>query len=107
MLYLLEEPTIGLHQADVRQLLGVLHRLVDDGHTVVVIEHHTALIAEADYLIELGPEAGAQGGQLLSAGTPEQILSKTNSRIAPFLLPLLKPEPKTVRTKRRTKRTFH
>ncbi len=89
ILYLLEEPTIGLHQADVRQLLGVLHRLVDAGHTVVVIEHHTALIAEADYLLEIGPEAGAAGGQLIACGTPEQVMRVPKSRIAPFLSPLL------------------
>lgn len=89
MLYLLEEPTIGLHLADVRQLLGVLHRLVDAGHTVVVIEHHTAVIAEADYLLEIGPEAGAGGGKLVACGTPEVVMKVGNSRIAPFLKDLL------------------
>ena len=89
ILYLLEEPTIGLHQADVRQLLAILHRLVDEGHTVVVIEHHTSLIAEADYLLEIGPEAGAGGGHLIASGTPEAILSQAHSRIAPYLGPLL------------------
>ena len=89
MLYLLEEPTIGLHLADVRQLLGVLHRLVDAGHTVVVIEHHTAVIAEADYLLEIGPEAGAGGGKLVACGTPEVVMKVSSSRIAPFLKGLL------------------
>jgi len=89
MLYLLEEPTIGLHLADVRQLLGVLHRLVDAGHTVVVIEHHTAVIAEADYLLEIGPEAGAGGGKLVACGTPEVVMKVSGSRIAPFLKSLL------------------
>jgi excinuclease ABC subunit A len=89
MLYLLEEPTIGLHSADVRQLLGVLHRLVDAGHTVVVIEHHTAVIAEADYLLEIGPEAGEAGGQLVAAGTPEDVQKVRTSRIAPYLKGLL------------------
>ena len=89
MLYLLEEPTIGLHLADVRQLLGVLHRLVDAGHTVVVIEHHTAVIAEADYLLEIGPEAGAGGGKLVACGTPEVVMKVSRSRIAPFLKSLL------------------
>ena len=67
----------------------MLHRLVDAGHTVVVIEHHTALIAEADYLLEIGPEAGAAGGQLIACGTPEQVMRVPKSRIAPFLSPLL------------------
>jgi excinuclease ABC subunit A len=98
MVYLLEEPTIGLHQADVRQLLGVLHRLVDAGHTVVVIEHHTSVIAEADYLFEIGPEAGARGGQIIASGTPEEVLKVKGSRIAPFLKPLLKgPTKRTTR----------
>ena len=69
-LYLLEEPTVGLHMADVEQLLKVLHRLVDEGNTVVVIEHHLSIIAEADYLVDIGPEAGDAGGKLVTAGTP-------------------------------------
>jgi excinuclease ABC subunit A len=89
MLYLLEEPTIGLHLADVRQLLGVLHRLVDAGHTVVVIEHHTAVIAEADYLLEIGPEAGPAGGKIVAQGTPEEVVKIKGSRIAPYLKRLL------------------
>ncbi|MEY5024549.1 MAG: excinuclease subunit UvrA [Verrucomicrobiota bacterium] len=89
VLYLLEEPTIGLHQADVRLLLGVLHRLVDEGHTVVVIEHHTSVIADADYLLEIGPEAGPAGGFVVASGPPEAILREKESRIAPFLIPLL------------------
>ncbi len=94
ILYLLEEPTIGLHQADVRLLIEVLHRLVDAGQTVVVIEHHTAVIAEADYLLEIGPEAGEKGGKLLCAGTPESVIRVPASRIAPFLKPLLGSSPK-------------
>jgi excinuclease ABC subunit A len=89
ILYCLEEPTIGLHQADVRLLIDVLHRLVNEGHTVVVIEHHTSVIAEADYLIEIGPEAGAAGGQLMAEGTPEQVCLNAESRIAPYLKDLL------------------
>jgi excinuclease ABC subunit A len=84
-LYLIEEPTIGLHMSDVRKLLEVLHALVDDGHTVVVIEHNLDLIAEADYLIDIGPEAGAEGGQLVAAGTPEEVAKSKVSRTAPFL----------------------
>jgi excinuclease ABC subunit A len=93
ILYCLEEPTIGLHQADVRQLIAVLHRLVDEGHTVVVIEHHTSLIAEADYLLEIGPEAGAHGGQLIASGSPEALCEIPHSRIAPYLQPLLLSKP--------------
>ena len=88
-LYLLEEPTVGLHMADVEQLLKVLHRLVDEGNTVVVIEHHLSVIAEADYLVDIGPEAGEDGGKLVASGTPEQISRHKVSRIAPFLRELL------------------
>ncbi|HCN30123.1 MAG TPA: excinuclease ABC subunit A, partial [Verrucomicrobiales bacterium] len=88
-LYLIEEPTIGLHISDVARLLDILHRLVDDGHTVVVIEHHPDLFAEADYLIDIGPEAGAEGGQVVASGTPEQVAKHKTSRTAPFLSRLL------------------
>ena len=84
-LYLLEEPTVGLHLADVEKLLEVIHRLVDDGGTVVVIEHHVDVIAEADYVIDIGPEAGPDGGKLVVSGTPEQVARHKTSRIAPFL----------------------
>jgi len=89
-LYILEEPTIGLHAADVALLLDVLHRLVDEGHTVIVVEHHLDLIAEADYIIDIGPEAGHKGGELVVAGTPEEVAKDTISRTAPFLKELLK-----------------
>src|SRR4030081_2992556 len=72
-LYLLEEPTIGLHMADVELLLKVLHRLVDEGSTIIVIEHNLSVIAEADYIVDLGPEAGADGGRVVDGRTPEQI----------------------------------
>jgi excinuclease ABC subunit A len=84
-LYLLEEPTIGLHMADVHDLLKVLHRLVDDGNTVVVIEHNISLVADADYVIDIGPEAGDAGGHLVAAGTPEQVAKCKTSHTAPFL----------------------
>ena len=63
----------------------VLHRLVDEGHTVVVIEHHTAIMAEADYLIDIGPEAGEHGGRIVSQGTPEHVTRSKTSHTAPFL----------------------
>jgi excinuclease ABC subunit A len=84
-LYLLEEPTIGLHMADIKLLLNVLHRLVDEGNTVIVIEHNLSVIAEADYVVDLGPEAGADGGQVVATGTPEQVAKSRISRTAPFL----------------------
>jgi len=83
--YLLEEPTIGLHMADVERLLDVLHRLVDDGQTVIVIEHNMSLAADADYVLDLGPEAGAKGGEIVACGTPEEVVRVKKSRTAPFL----------------------
>jgi excinuclease ABC subunit A len=88
-LYLLEEPTIGLHMADVELLLNVLHRLVDDGNTVIVIEHNLSVMAEADYLVDIGPEAGSEGGEIVATGTPEQVAKNRVSRTAPFLRDLL------------------
>jgi excinuclease ABC subunit A len=88
-LYLLEEPTIGLHMADIELLLNVLHRLVDEGNTVIVIEHNLSVIAEADYIVDLGPEAGPDGGEVVAAGTPEQIAKNRVSRTAPFLRKVL------------------
>ena len=88
-LYLLEEPTIGLHMADVAELLRVLHRLVDDGNTVLVIEHNLSRIAEADYLVDIGPEAGDAGGELVACGTPEEVAKSKRSRTAPFLRTVL------------------
>ncbi|MFD0893156.1 excinuclease ABC subunit UvrA [Luteolibacter ambystomatis] len=84
-LYLIEEPTVGLHLEDVKRLIDVLHRLVDEGHTVVVIEHHMAVAAEADHIIDLGPEAGENGGVIIAEGTPEQVAKSKKSRTAPFL----------------------
>src|SRR5438309_10063686 len=89
-LYLLEEPTIGLHMADVELLLNLLHRLVDDGHTVIVIEHNLSVIAEADYIVDMGPEAGDAGGEIVATGTPEQVAKSRVSRTAPFLKKVLR-----------------
>ena len=88
-LYLLEEPTIGLHMADIELLLNVLHRLVDERNTVIVIEHNLSVIAEADYIVDLGPEAGDAGGELVACGTPEQVAKNRVSRTAPFLRKVL------------------
>jgi excinuclease ABC subunit A len=89
-LYLLEEPTIGLHMADVELLLKVLHRLVDEGNTVIVIEHNLSIMGEADYIVDMGPEAGAEGGEVVATGTPEEVAKSRVSRTAPFLREVLK-----------------
>ncbi len=84
-LYILEEPTIGLHQSDVARLIDLLHRLVDQGHTVVVIEHHLDLIAEADWALELGPAGGAAGGHILYQGPVAGLAKHKECPTAPFL----------------------
>jgi len=84
-LYVLDEPTTGLHFEDIRVLLGVLNKLVDKGNTIIVIEHNLDIIKCADYIIDLGPEGGAAGGQIMATGTPEQIASDQNSYTAQFL----------------------
>ncbi|MEZ0387137.1 MAG: excinuclease ABC subunit UvrA, partial [Verrucomicrobium sp.] len=88
-LYIIEEPTIGLHAHDVRRLIEVLHRLVDEGHTVIVIEHHLDVIAEADYLVDIGPEAGERGGKVIAIGTPEELIKVKESWTGKFLKPVL------------------
>jgi excinuclease ABC subunit A len=91
-LFILEEPTIGLHMADVKRLVEVLQRLVDAGHTVIVIEHNLDLIAEADWVIDLGPEGGKAGGALVAEGTPEEVARRKGSHTGKFLAHLFQPE---------------
>jgi excinuclease ABC subunit A len=78
-LYVLDEPTVGLHMADVEKLIRVLHRLVDAGNTVVVIEHDLDVIAEADWIIDLGPEGGDAGGRLVVQGAPDDVARAARS----------------------------
>ena len=88
-LYILDEPTTGLHFADIQLLLDVLHRLKTHGNTIVVIEHNLDVIKTADWIIDLGPEGGAGGGTIMVSGTPEDVAQHTESHTARFLKPLL------------------
>jgi excinuclease ABC subunit A len=89
-LYILDEPTTGLHFEDVRVLLGVLHKLVDRGNTVLVIEHNLDVIKTADWIVDLGPEGGIRGGTIVAQGTPEQVAKVKESHTGHYLKPLLK-----------------
>ena len=88
-LYILDEPTTGLHFSDIQQLLTVLHRLTDHGNTVVVIEHNLDVIKTADWIVDLGPEGGIRGGQIIAEGTPEQVAETKGSFTGQFLKPML------------------
>jgi excinuclease ABC subunit A len=92
-LYVLDEPTTGLHFADVEKLLQVLHRLVDTGNTVLVIEHNLDVIKTADWLIELGPAGGFRGGRIVAEGTPEQVARVEGSATGEYLDRVLRGEP--------------
>ena len=87
--YILDEPTTGLHFADVEKLLGVLHRLVDQGNTVIVIEHNLDVLKTADHLVDLGPDGGDRGGEVVAEGTPEEIAADPQSATGEYLRPLL------------------
>jgi excinuclease ABC subunit A len=99
-LYILDEPTTGLHFYDIQQLLNVLHRLRDHGNTVVVIEHNLDVIKTADWIVDLGPEGGSGGGQIIATGTPEDIAKLEHSHTGRFLKPMLKSsKAKTTKSK--------
>ena len=84
-MYILDEPTTGLHIADVHKLIDILQRLVDTGNTIIVIEHNLDLIKTCDHIIDLGPEGGEKGGQIIAVGTPEQITRNDQSYTGKFL----------------------
>ena len=88
--YILDEPTTGLHFEDIRVLMNVLNRLVDKGNTVIVIEHNLDVIKLADYIIDMGPEGGRGGGQVLSTGTPEEVAESKKGYTPPFIKEELK-----------------
>ena len=89
-LYILDEPTTGLHFEDVKVLLGVLDKLVGKGNTVIIIEHNMEVIKVADHIIDIGPEGGSAGGRIICDGTPEQVALNPESRTAPFIMEELK-----------------
>ncbi len=103
-LYILDEPTTGLHFADVERLLEVLDRLVDQGNSVLVIEHNLDVIKSADHIVDLGPEGGDAGGEIIATGTPEQIAGVPGSHTGHFLAELVEPEAPTVRRTGKRKR---
>ena len=88
--YILDEPTTGLHVADVHKLVKVLDKLVDAGNTVIIIEHNLDIIKRADHIIDLGPEGGSAGGEIVAQGTPEEVAQNPASFTGQYLKPLLK-----------------
>jgi excinuclease ABC subunit A len=101
-IYVLDEPTTGLHFEDIRKLLGVLQGLVDKGNTVLVIEHNLDVIKNADWIVDLGPEGGSGGGKVVAEGTPEDVAALEESHTGRFLAPVL---ARTARTTTRTARS--
>jgi excinuclease ABC subunit A len=99
-LYILDEPTTGLHFHDIALLLKVIHKLRDQGNTVVVIEHNLEVIKTADWILDLGPEGGDGGGRIVASGTPEDIAATPDSHTGRFLAPLLAPMQGDVAPKR-------
>jgi excinuclease ABC subunit A len=106
-LYILDEPTTGLHFADVQTLLAMLQRLVDQGNSVVVIEHNLDVIKTADRIIDLGPEGGEEGGQIIAAGTPEQVAAVSDSYTGHFLREIVKPAAPPKKRAKRTRGEAH
>jgi excinuclease ABC subunit A len=92
-LYILDEPTTGLHFADIEKLLEVLQRLVEQGNSVVVIEHNLDVIKTADRIVDMGPEGGEEGGRVMATGTPEEVAAVEESYTGGFLRGLLEPAP--------------
>ncbi len=100
-LYILDEPTTGLHFHDIEHLLAVLHKLRDDGNTIVVIEHNLDVIKTADWIVDLGPEGGHRGGQIIAQGTPEEVAQNPASHTGRFLAKMLEaPVEKPVKRKK-------
>ncbi len=89
-IYILDEPTIGLHYEDVKKLIEILQKLVDTGNSVLVIEHNLDIIKNADYIIDIGPEGGEHGGQVIAKGTPEQVAEVKGSYTGQYLKKMLK-----------------
>ncbi|HEY7774041.1 MAG TPA: hypothetical protein VIC26_12730 [Marinagarivorans sp.] len=88
-MYVLDEPTVGLHMADVEKLLRVLHRLVDAGNSVLVIEHNLDVVAEADWIIDMGPEGGKGGGKVIAQGAPKTVTKRKKSFTGQYLAEVL------------------
>tara|TARA_B100001057_G_C22638211_1_gene867141 strand:- start:608 stop:997 length:390 start_codon:yes stop_codon:yes gene_type:complete len=91
-LYILDEPTTGLHSHDIKKLLDILQAFVNTGNTVVVIEHNLDVIKTADHIIDMGPEGGNSGGEIIAEGTPEQVANEKNSFTGQFLKDILRPQ---------------
>ena len=98
--YVLDEPTTGLHLADLEQLLGLLDRLVDSGKSVIVIEHHQAVMAHADWIIDLGPAAGHDGGRIVFEGTPANLVAARSTLTGEHLAAFVGSRPKAVPSRR-------
>jgi len=103
-LYILDEPTTGLHFHDIEHLLAVLHKLRDDGNTIVVIEHNLDVIKTADWVVDLGPEGGHRGGMIIAQGTPEDVAGMPQSYTGQFLAKVLPAEAKPSRSNKASKR---